>query len=246
MSASDAASGAAGGEGRDQTSGLRHIITRRTVQPEVEPQWPASLALLIALAMLLSLPRRIEVGGPRWIIPTIEAVLSVALMISWPDRLQNRERKWLRTVSILLIAILTFANLVSLFALVRYLLDGGDVDGGQLIRSAVAIWSTNVIAFGLWYWEFDGGGPHARRDPDRPIRDFLFPQMDRDNRRYAPSGWYPTFVDYLYVSFTNATAFSPTDAMPLSRWAKALMASQSIASLVTLAVIAGRAVNILK
>ncbi len=210
-----------------------------------EPQWPASAALLVGILLLLSLPQRIEVGPLRWILPGIEILTVVILAVGWPDRMRQRERRGLRAVSIGLIAILTAANVVSLGLLVRHLLDGGEVDGDQLVRSAVAIWGTNVIAFGCWYWELDGGGPYARRDDSIPTRDFLFPQMTDDGRPYTNPGWFPQFLDYLYVSFTNASAFSPTDTLPLSLRAKFLMAVQSITALVTLAVIAARAINIL-
>lgn len=150
---------------------------------------------------------------------------------------------------------------------VRKLLRGLDADGRTLILSALAIWVTNVIVFALWFWEFDGGGPVPRRANPDGRRDFLFPQIQlqqdetevlaRDAelvelgklaqpRQPKYVGWLPDFVDYFYVSFTNATAFSPTDTMPLSRWAKMLMLVQSGAALLTVALIAARAVNILK
>ncbi len=210
-----------------------------------EPQWPASVALLVGILLLLSLPQRIEIGPLRWILPGIEILAAIILAVGWPDRMRQRERRSLRALSIGLIAALTAANMLSLGILVRHLLEGGEVDGGQLVRSAVAIWGTNVIAFGCWFWELDGGGPYARRDDGIPNRDFLFPQMTDDGRPYADPGWFPTFLDYLYVSFTNATAFSPTDTLPLTIRSKLLMAVQSITALVTLAVIAARAINIL-
>jgi uncharacterized membrane protein len=101
-----------------------------------------------------------------------------------------------------------------------------------------------VIIFALWYWEFDRGGPVSRAHAHRPYPDFLFPQMSTPDM--APSEWEPRFVDYLYLSFTNATAFSPTDVMPLSRWAKLTMLAQSAVSLITVALVIARAVNVLK
>jgi hypothetical protein len=112
-----------------------------------------------------------------------------------------------------------------------------------LVFSAIEIYLTNVIIFGLWYWELDGGGPAARLEARSPYRDFLFPQMNAP--KTAPPGWRPTFLDYLYVSLTNATAFSPTDTLPLTRKVKALMGVQCLASLLIVALVAGRAVNIL-
>jgi hypothetical protein len=116
-------------------------------------------------------------------------------------------------------------------------------NGRELIVASVGIWLTNVIVFGLWYWELDRGGPYARHREDHPEPDFLFPQMCTPGA--GRPDWAPGFTDYLYVSLTNATAFSPTDTMPLTPMAKLLMGGQAIASLLTVAVVASRAVNIL-
>ena len=128
--------------------------------------------------------------------------------------------------------------------LIRGLLQGSKAEASQLVFSAIQIWLTNVIVFGLWYWELDRGGPSARCTPEHREPDFLFPQMATPS--IAPDGWFPHFVDYLYVAFTNATAFSPTDTLPLTVWAKGLMTVQSLASLLTVALVAARAVNILQ
>jgi uncharacterized membrane protein len=106
------------------------------------------------------------------------------------------------------------------------------------------MWCLNVLVFALWFWQLDGGGPVARLTAGPHARDFLFPQQA--DPEVAPPGWQPRFLDYLYVSFTNATAFSPTDTMPLSRWAKVLMLVESAASLVLALMVAARAINILK
>ena len=106
------------------------------------------------------------------------------------------------------------------------------------------MWSMNVLVFALWFWELDSGGPHARCRAEEVKPDFLFPQQATPE--IAEPGWRPNFIDYLYVSFTNATAFSPTDTMPLSRWAKVLMLVESAASLVLAVMVAARAINILK
>ena len=113
-----------------------------------------------------------------------------------------------------------------------------------LIYSAVSIWLTNVIVFGLWYWEVDRGGPHLRAGNDKLLPDLQFPQME--NPALAPRGWRPRFHDYLYTSFANGTSFAPADAMPLTLRMKALFATESVVSLVTIAVVAARAVNILR
>ena len=126
--------------------------------------------------------------------------------------------------------------------LVHLIVVGQASDAGRLLLDGVAVWSANVIVFSLWYWQFDRGGPVARAHAERRYPDLLFPQMQQD--AVAPRDWEPTFFDYLYTSFTNATAFSPTDTMPLSRWAKAMFLLQSAISLVTVALVISRAVNI--
>jgi uncharacterized membrane protein len=206
-----------------------------------EPRWPATLAVLVAAALALALPNRLEVG-PRWLVPGLEAVLALALLVASPER-HPRESTAMRLVSILLIAIVNLANLVSLGLLVHALLAGTKAAGRELIYASVGIWMTNVIVFGLWYWELDRGGPAARASRRHREPDFLFPQMA--NPAAAPSEWSPSFVDYLYTSFTNATAFSPTDTMPLTPSAKLLFLVQSLASLLTVALVVSRAVNIL-
>jgi hypothetical protein len=139
--------------------------------------------------------------------------------------------------------IVNLANLYSIVLLAYYLIHGGKAGGHELIVSSIAIWLTNVVIFGLWYWEIDRGGPGARTHPVQQPPEFLYPQMA--NPALASKSWRPTLLDYLYVSLTNATAFSPTDTMPLSPRAKGLMAVQSLASLMTVALVAARAVNIL-
>jgi hypothetical protein len=128
--------------------------------------------------------------------------------------------------------------------LCHYLLRGGKENGRALIYSGMALWLTNVLLFGIWYWELDRGGPVARRRGETTVPDFLFPQMSQPG--VAPDGWSPGLVDYLYTSFTNATAFSPTDTMPLTPIAKWLMTAQSLTALVTIGLVVARAVNILQ
>ena len=120
---------------------------------------------------------------------------------------------------------------------------GVQESGTQLLGEGLAVWSTNVLAFGLWYWIFDRGGPVGRLRPESPLPDFQFPQME--NPGLAAPSWRPHFVDYLYLAFTNALAFSPTDAMPLSHTAKLLMLVESAISALTIVLVAARAVNIL-
>jgi hypothetical protein len=133
--------------------------------------------------------------------------------------------------------------MVSLVLLCHYLLKGGKAGGRQLIGSGVVLWVTNVLLFGLWYWQLDRGGPLARWRGDKRRPDFLFVQMTE--REYAPPDWEPGLIDYLYTSFTNATAFSPTDTMPLTAPAKLLMSAQALTALATIGLVVARAVNIL-
>jgi len=208
-----------------------------------EPRWPASIAVLIAIGLQVVLPERI-VLGPRWLLPTLEGALGLALLVTSPRR-RGRESNRLRAVSIGLIALINAANLVSLGYLVNDLLfpRSTAVSGRVLVYASVPIWLTNMIVFALWYWELDRGGPALRVTEARHAPDFLFPQMTAPGA--VRGGWSPSFLDYFYTSFTNATAFSPTDTMPLTAWAKLLMSLQSLASLVTVAVVVSRAVNIL-
>jgi hypothetical protein len=206
-----------------------------------ETRWPATLAILAAIGLYLALPPTL-VLGPAWVFPALEGAILVPLTAARPHR-HPGESGPSRMAAIVLIALANIGNVASLGLLVHLLLGGLHITGRTLILSAIEIYLTNVIVFGLWYWELDGGGPAARLANRSPYRDFLFPQMNAPDK--APPGWRPTFVDYLYVSLTNATAFSPTDTLPLSRKAKSLMSVQCVASLLTVALVAGRAVNVL-
>jgi uncharacterized membrane protein len=208
-----------------------------------ESRWPPVVAVLIAIGLQVVLPTTLIHGlGPRWLVPALEGVLLVALLIANPHRLDRAESN-LRLLSIAMIAVITVANVVALGELIRALLDSKVPGGRALVFASVPIWITNVIAFGLWYWELDRGGVTARMLTNHRQPDLLFPQMSVPE---ASPGWAPHFIDYLYVSFTNATAFSPTDTMPLTSKAKLLMMAQSLASLLTVALVVSRAVNILK
>ncbi len=214
-------------------------------QSRSEPRWPASLAVAAAIALYIALPDRLIEGlGPRWLVPTLEGALGAALLIASPKRI-SRESVRLRSAAIALIALINLANLVSLAELVNDLLGGlpSRASGRQLVIASAPIWVTNVLVFALWFWELDRGGPAARLQPRHRRPDFLFPQMTTPES--CGPEWSPNFLDYLYTSFTNATAFSPTDTMPLTGWAKVLMMVESLASLLTVALVFSRAVNIL-
>jgi hypothetical protein len=211
-----------------------------TSQPE--SRWSASFAVVAAILLYVTLPERFTLG-PVWLFPALEVALLIPLAIAVPRR-HARETRWHRAASITLVALVSAANVASLVLLLIGLLHGVQRAGTDLIFAAIQIWLTNVIVFGLWYWELDRGGPSARCRASHREPDFLFPQMTTPAS--APRNWTPRFLDYLYVAFTNATAFSPTDTLPLTIWAKVLMAVQSLASLLTVALVAARAVNILQ
>jgi uncharacterized membrane protein len=206
-----------------------------------EHRWPATLALVLALLIYIRLPDRLT-PGPQYLVPVLELALLIPLIVANPGRL-TRVSKNVRGLSIALIALINAANAGSLVLLVQYLLRGGKANGRELIRAGVGIWVTQVLVFGLWYWEVDRGGPVARRRPHPAPPDFLFPQMADPG--LSPTPWCPQFWDYLYLSLTNSTAFSPTDALPLTVRAKMIMGAQSLVSLTTIAIIGSRAVNIL-
>ncbi|HEV7187215.1 MAG TPA: hypothetical protein VGN28_04915 [Blastococcus sp.] len=207
-----------------------------------EHRWPSILAITAAIVVQVLLPDRL-ILHPRWLLPGVEIVLAVGLIVANPVRLV-RTHPFLRLGSLGLVAAMTVANAGSAALLVDRLLSGtAGHDARSLIVNGAAIYATNIVAFGLWYWELDRGGPLNRSQGDRQHTDFLFPQMTQPD--VAPPDWEPSFLDYLYVSYTNATAFSPTDTMPLSRWAKMLMLGQSAIALATIALVVARAVNIL-
>jgi uncharacterized membrane protein len=206
-----------------------------------EPFWPVQLTILAAIGLQLALPKRLA-AGPSWLIPSLEAVLLIGMFLATP-RILEYEHPRRRRGALALTAFVSAANVYSLAALTHYLLHHNVSKGNELIVSGILIWLTNFLIFGLWYWELDRGGPGKRASGNDQAPDFLFPQMNDD--RIEPSGWRPQFIDYLYVSLTNAAAFSPTDTMPLTPMAKSIMGVQSIVSLVTIGLIVSRAVNIL-
>jgi uncharacterized membrane protein len=209
--------------------------------PAPESFWPAQLTVLAAIALQLLLPARLA-AGPRWLLPALEGVLLIGLSLATPRQLEH-EHTTRRRAALSITAIVSVANIYSLGALTHFLLHHNVSDGRELITSGVLIWLTNFLIFALWYWELDRGGPGRRAAGHDGAPDFLFPQMADD--RIEPIDWRPKFMDYLYVSLTNATAFSPTDTMPLSGMAKGVMGIQALVSLVTIGLIVSRAVNIL-
>ncbi|CAB4956176.1 unannotated protein [freshwater metagenome] len=207
-----------------------------------EPRWSVTLAVIVAIVLQYVLPATLT-PRPRWLLPLLELAVLVALFVANPGRIDRLSRS-IRTATIVLIVLASIANASSAARLVWTIIDGRDgQDATALLGTAAAIWLTNVIVFSLWYWELDRGGPAARAHGvhDRP--DFVFAQMLAPE--VAGADWEPTYTDYLYLSFTNATAFSPTDTMPFVTWAKLTMMLQSSVSLVTLVVVISRAVGLL-
>jgi hypothetical protein len=213
-----------------------------------ESRWPVLVALVSAIVMQGAIPRRYTVV-PRWPLLAMEVALVVVLLIINPVRLTRATRLG-KGASLLLLAAITIDNTASAVVLNYHILTGTvSNDAALLLGSGAAVFITNIIVYGVWYWEIDLGGPFARagvteRTPERRYPDFLFPQMDV--RRLAPKDWEPRFLDYLYVSLTNVMAFSPTDTMPLTRRAKAMMSLQALVAVSTIALVFARAVNVLR
>ena len=223
---------------------IEHRVLPSWLQPRnPENRIPIVIAILAAVALQLAIPDKYGLR-PRWLIPTLELALLAVLTVLNPVRL-TRSTTLGKYASYALVAAITLDNGFSAGFLDHDILTGkasGDPTG--LLATGAAIFLTNIVVFGIWYWELDRGGPFARIAAADPYPDFLFPQME--NPMLARPDWSPRFIDYLYVSFTNAVAFSPTDTMPLSRWAKTLMALQSTVAVSTIALVVARAVNILK
>ena len=232
---------------------LLHARVESGHQPQVpawrrhtqgEARWQVATCTAVAIALQVAVPDRLTLVSPSWVLPALEGALLICLIVANPHRI-NRESRALRYLGLMLAALISLANAYSLWELARGLVTGHQHwNAGPLLITGGAIWLTNVIVFGLWYWEFDRGGPVARALGSNPYPDFQFPQMV--SPEMAPPHWEPQFADYLYLAFTNAAAFSPTDVLPLSRWAKMAMTVQSAISIVTIALVVARAVNILQ
>ena len=211
------------------------------------PYWGPQLIILAAIVIDVTLPDRLVPFGPAWLLPALEALLLVVLVVASPQ-IGGRHSLARRRFALGLTGLVSATNIVSLGLLVHFLLqpEHGHTgpSGHQLILAGSGLWITNILLFSLWYWELDRGGPVARELGEQDWPDFMFVQMDKS--QFAPEGWSPGLVDYLYLSFTNATAFSPTDTMPLTPMAKWLMSAQALTSLVTVGLVVARAVNILQ
>jgi hypothetical protein len=207
-----------------------------------EARWPMAGAVLAAMVLTFLLPDTVRLG-PHWVLLLIEGVLLVAVIAGDPVKISRRSR-WLRTLSIVLVSVLVLGALWATAQLIHDLINGGAVtnSASELLQAGTIVWVSNNIAFALLYWELDGGGAAARAHHIATHHDFAFPQH-LSPKIEAPD-WRPRFIDYLYLGFTNATAFSPTDVMPLAPWAKIAMTVQSLVSLAILGLVIARAVNV--
>jgi hypothetical protein len=217
-----------------------------------ENRWPPAVAVVIAIALYALLPESL-IFRPRFLIPSMEALLLAALVATNPTRL-TRETRLSRWASLALIGLIIATNFTALGLLVK-LLSTGHANGGSLLVAALQVWATDVIAFGILFWTLDRGGPVARATLPReqlPLADFRFSHdEDHDAVVEVAAGsskiadWAPSFVDYLYVSTTNSSAFSPTDTMPLTSRAKILMGLEATSALLTSLLVIARAVGTL-
>jgi uncharacterized membrane protein len=212
----------------------------------VEPRWPVALTVLTFIGITITLRLTVsdhESLGPNWLVPSVEIAMLVALLLADPTRIVSR-RAWLRPVSLGLVVILAAAVFLSTFKLIRDLIEGGRVTDSAtaLLAAGALVWMGNCLIFGLLYWLLDSGGPTARYRDERQYPDFAFSQQL--SPELAPPGWRPIYVDYLILGLTTSTAFSPTDVMPMSSWAKLMMAAQSLISLFVVGLVIARAVNI--
>ncbi|MER7683017.1 hypothetical protein [Streptomyces sp. NPDC096934] len=211
------------------------------------------LATLTAITLYLALPQQLLIA-PRYVLPSLEIVLLIPLIAINPRRL-TRQTRMFRVLSLTLVGVIAVSNLVALGILINELVHAEAKDGRELLTAALQVWLTNIIVFGLAFWELDRGGPVCRtqaRRSELPLADFRFSQDENDDAveevadgASGSSDWVPTLVDYLYVSVTNSTAFSPTDTMPLSSRAKIMMSIESISALLTSLLVIARAVSIL-
>ncbi len=202
--------------------------------------WHAQLVFLLAVVLQFTIPHELR-WGDRYTIAIIELLLVASIGITAPKR-HISFKGFNRTIAVLLIGMLSFANISSLSLVINGLLNGSQVPGRQLVEAAFAIFITNIIVFSLWYWELDSPGLTGVKKHDAKPK-FDFPQLE--SKLKEGEGWEPTFFDYLYVSITNASAFSPTDTLPLTHAVKAIMSVQALISLLTVVLVTARAVNIL-
>ena len=210
-----------------------------------EHWWPVALAVVVTVALHVALPAKYRIN-PAWVLPVVLLGLLAALIIGDPGRI-DRQKTWLRILTGAVIAVLTVANLVGAGRLVGDIVTSNklfDNNAPALLAVGGVIWATNVIAFGLWYWDLDRGGAAARAHHPQANPAFVFAEMQ--HTEYAPADWMPKFADYLALAFWTATAFSPSDVSVIKRWAKLLMMTEAAVSLGIGALVIARAINILQ
>jgi uncharacterized membrane protein len=210
---------------------------------EPEPRWPALVAVLAVGGLYAALPDTLTLG-PRWLFPSVVLGLLIPTVVA-----HQTSRHRLNTIfGFAVDAVLTLGLTISIVLLIDALPKHQETPQ-ELLVSAAFLWITNILVFALWYWRLDAGGPHQRdQRPGHTDGDFLFPQMTMSEQALRDAGmedWSPEFIDYLFLAFNTSTAFSPTDVPVLARWAKVLMMLQSVLSLLIVALLAARAVNIL-
>jgi hypothetical protein len=210
-----------------------------------EPRWPMALAVVATGLLRAALPHQLRNGDAAWVFLVLLVVLLAALIIGDPGRI-DRDRPWLHNLTSVIIGLITLANASAAVRLVVGIVDVSSFtqNAKVLLASGAAIWLTNIIAFALWYWNLDRGGPAARAAGTGPSPALIFPEMLHS--QHVAEGWYPTFVDYFHFSFATAAAFSPTDVSAIKVWAKLMMMAESAISLVVGILVVARAVNILK
>src|SRR5215469_11922803 len=210
-----------------------------------ERWWPVGLAIVVVTVLHVALPAKYRVNPP-WVLPVVLLGLLAALIIGDPGRI-DRQKTWLRVVTGAVIVCLTVANLAAAGRLVNDIVTNNKLFSANatgLLATGGVIWATNVVAFGLWYWDLDRGGAAARAHHPDASPALVFPEMQ--NTDYAPATWVPEFADYLTLAFWTATAFSPTDVSAIKRWAKLLMMIEAAVSLALSVIVIARAINILK
>jgi uncharacterized membrane protein len=212
-------------------------------QYDSEPRWPAVIAILAVGGLYLALPDSLTFG-PNWLFPSLVLALLIPTNITY----HTGRHRLNAILGFAVDGVLTVGLIISVTLLVDALPAGKEAPQ-QLLLSAASLWLTNILVFALWYWRLDAGGPYQRdKEPGHSNGAFLFPQMTMSKEALREAGqqdWSPNFIDYLFLAFNTSTAFSPTDVLVLARWAKVLMMLQSLLSLLIIALLAARAVNIL-
>ena len=208
-----------------------------------ERRWPMALAVVVAIVLQVITPHTGRLWF-WWLFPVLELAALVAVVIRDPGRIDRRTRA-ARRATLVLIVILTIGTLWGLVVLMLDIVDAGyaDVGATALLGRGAALWVTNVVVFSLWFWEVDRGGAAERAAATGIPPSFGFPEEAMPE--LVPEGWMPRYPDYLYLSFTNATAFSPTDTLPVRTWAKMTMMAESVISLITAILVIARAINVL-